>query len=86
MCRRELYDSGTKGRDLLDAQIGKVLDNTQNGELADAIKLGTAYRWSSTESSSYSFYAWRVYFNGGSTDRNGSKYRNTDRVRPVLAF
>lgn len=87
MCRRELYDSGTKGRDLLDAQIGKVLDNTQNGELADAIKLGTAYRWSSTESSSYSDSAWVVDFDDGSTSYGrGSKSGSTYRVRPVLAF
>ena len=42
------------------------------------------YYWSSTEDSSYSDTAWRVYFNFGSTYRSVKSY--TYGVRAVLAF
>lgn len=51
-------------------------------EYIGAEPLGSAWYWSSTESSQYG--AWNVYFSYGGTNSNG-KY-NSDRVRAVAAF
>ena len=79
---------GTSGRDLLDGQIGKLplKDSSQPEQSANAIKLGVAERWSSTEYNRQAEIAWSINSNG-----EASKYPKYDelmgsRVRPVLAF
>ena len=79
---------GTSGRDLLDRQIGKLplKDTSKPEQPANAIKLGIAERWSSTEYNRQAEIAWSINSNG-----EAGKYPKYDefmgyRVRPVLAF
>lgn len=79
---------GTSGRDLLDGQIGKLplKDTSKPEQPANAIKLGIAERWSSTEYNRQAEIAWNINSNG-----EAGKYPKYDefmgyRVRPVLAF
>ena len=77
VCWGQGYDSETKGRDMLDGQLGKVGGTT----------LGSAYYWSSTEYNRfpYSDYAYYVYFSSG-YEGIYYKYSGAYRVRPLLAF
>lgn len=77
MCWGQGNGQSTAGRDLLNNQLQKV-----SGTEFDS----SSWRyWSSAESSSYSGYAWYVYFYNGRVDYY-DKYFNEFSVRPVLAF
>jgi hypothetical protein len=74
-CWGQGYSGGTKGRDILDAQLKKI-----GGDI-----FADDRYWSSTEYSGYSNYAWSVYFSNGSA-YNDLKYYSAYCVRPLLAF
>ena len=63
---------------------GRMMLNTQLGEVPGAASLQSYYYWSSTEGSNS--WAWYVYFDRGYVDRNGYKYYNSYGVRAVVAF
>lgn len=69
---------------------GKSMLNTQIGKVGGTTFVDNRY-WSSTElrrNNNYdsSINAWCVYFDSGAVYNSGYKYRDTYRVRPLLAF
>lgn len=76
VCWGQGNSSDTSGKSMLNTQIGKVGGTT----------FDSGNYWSSTERSGNSFYAWCVYFDNGDVYNSGTKYNNTCRVRPLLAF
>ena len=73
-------------RELENVYKAKSVLENQLDKIGNVSKFGYDRYWSSTEDSRYSYRAWYVYFDGGYVDYRGSKYSNTCRVRPLLAF
>ena len=76
VCWGQDNGEGTSGKDMLNSQIEKV-----GGDVFRSDNY-----WSSTEDSSYSYWAWYVYFDNGGVYYVGSKNYDTYCVRPLLAF
>ncbi|WP_044264421.1 fimbrillin family protein [Bacteroides timonensis] len=76
VCWGQGNSSGTSGKSMLNPKITNVGGTT----------FGDDDYWSSTEDSYYINFAWCVYFYSGNVYNFSYKYRNSCRVRPLLAF
>lgn len=74
VCWGQRYSSGSKGREILDAQLEKI----------SGTPFGNDIYWSSTEQDINSRWAWYVNFSNGNA---GDDYKNDSySVRPFFAF
>ena len=76
VCWGQGNGDSTKGKAMLDTQIGKVSGHA----------FGNDRYWSSTEYSGYNGYAYTVNFYHGRVESSYGKRNSALRVRPLLAF
>lgn len=80
VCWGQGNSESLKGKGMLNTQIEKVGGTIFGSDYSNGVY------WSSTEGSSYSYYAWYVSFSSGYVHYFGYKGNESFRVRPLLAF